>query len=116
MNWDRIKCALLGHNLARVLKPGYMEFGIAAPCKCIRCGFEWEGIKYPPRLPAPPAPPARKDVITIKLELDGLEEAKAELARFHEQLTEVLAMRDAVRQEPAGDPGLARSDEERSDK
>lgn len=53
-----------------------------------------------PRPTQPLAPPVRKDVLTLKVELDGLEQAKAEVEALHARWSEVLAMRDAARLEP----------------
>jgi hypothetical protein len=111
MNWNRVKCCLLGH--------AYATSDVAARAACMRCGelrpaIEWDrsgaasyfllpviggNVNPPPAYPrptAPPTPPARKDVIRLKVEVDGLDEAKAEVAQLHAQYSEVIAMRERI--------------------
>jgi hypothetical protein len=102
MNWNRIKCALLGHDLVHVRKRGYMKFGIGAPSKCRRCGYEWEGLKYPPMPPRP-----RRQIIQAnKMPAEPIVTNLVRIADFSYHAQDGSLQRVSLRKEGAEAPVL----------
>jgi hypothetical protein len=68
MNWNRIKCAVFGHEWQYLpAKPGYMSGRFGGARKCQRCGIEWEGVKYPPMPPRPWSHGNKPDGLEVRI-------------------------------------------------
>lgn len=110
MNWNRIKCAVFGHdwvNDAAKTVPGCVIVH-----DCAKCGKHESSIVWNNRLPWPscttPMPavkPAKQEsahTMKISVECDGLAELEARTARLHAQWVEIAGMqRKALEYEQA---------------
>lgn len=94
MNWQHIKCAMLGHRWT--VAPDDWVHGIAAERNC-GCGAYIAAIKWPPAPPMPTCkPPKPEPMPQVRCALLSITDARKELERG-EQVWNVTQLDDAIR-------------------